>query len=245
MTKMIANLRAGLAAAFVVTMFACLSSPSLAQTSTTTGVPNALQGFSKNRGQPIQIDAQSLEVRDKDKVATFNGNVKVVQGDTTMRSKSLVVFYDQDKTDGSKPAPMKTAQPGPGGNSSVRRLEARGGVIVTQNDQTVTGETGIFDVKANTVTMTGGVILTKDKNVLKGDRLVVDMTTGMSRVESSGGRGVSGMFQPSSSGKDGKESGGSLSLFPGGGKPAANPQPAAPGKPMKLNSLPQSSKTRG
>ena len=49
--------------------------------------PNALQGFQQNRGQPVQIEAARLEVRDKDKVATFTGNVKVVQGDTTMRCK--------------------------------------------------------------------------------------------------------------------------------------------------------------
>ena len=48
------------------------------------GVPNAMQGFSQNRDQPIQIEAASLEVRDKAKEATFAGNVKVVQGDTTM-----------------------------------------------------------------------------------------------------------------------------------------------------------------
>ena len=59
-----------------------------------SGVPNAMQGFSQNRDQPIQIEAASLEMRDKKKEATFSGNVKVVQGDTTMTSKSLVVFYD-------------------------------------------------------------------------------------------------------------------------------------------------------
>jgi len=58
------------------------------------GVPNAMQGFAQNRDQPIQIEAASLEMRDKKKEATFAGNVKVVQGDTTMTSKTLVVFYD-------------------------------------------------------------------------------------------------------------------------------------------------------
>ena len=51
------------------------------------GVPNAMQGFSQNRDQPIQIEAASLEMRDKKREATFSGNVKVVQGDTTMSSK--------------------------------------------------------------------------------------------------------------------------------------------------------------
>src|SRR3569833_1041435 len=71
-----------------------------------SGVPNAMQGFSQNRDQPIQIEAASLEMRDKKKEATFAGNVKVVQGDTIMTSKSLVVFYDSGPTPaGSTPAP--------------------------------------------------------------------------------------------------------------------------------------------
>jgi lipopolysaccharide export system protein LptA len=53
--------------------------------------------------------------------------------------------------------------------------------------------------------MLGGVVLTQCKNVLRGDRLLVDMTTGVSRVESDSGK-VQGMFiqnqgcGPSSSG---------------------------------------------
>ena len=88
---------------------------------------------------------------------------------------------------------MQAATPGPGGSSSIRRLEARGSVVVTQKDQVVTGETAIFDTKANLITMTGGVVLTQCKNVLRGDRLKVDMTTGVSRVESDSGK-VQGMF---------------------------------------------------
>ena len=168
------------------------------------GVPNAMQGFSQNRDQPIQIEAASLEMRDKKKEATFAGNVKVVQGDTTMTSKSLVVFYDQSAAPAPaaatpksvKSAPIQSATPGPGGSSSIRRLEARGSVVVTQKDQIVTGETAIFDTKSNQVTMQGGVVLTQGQNILRGDRLVVDMTTGVSRVESDTGR-VQGLFQSS------------------------------------------------
>ena len=173
------------------------------------GVPNAMQGFSQNRDQPIQIEAASLEMRDKKKEATFAGNVKVVQGDTTMTSKTLVVFYDSTSAPSAAPAanskaaaksaPIQSATPGPGGSSSIRRLEARGSVVVTQKDQVVTGETAVFDTKTNLVTMLGGVVLTQGKNVLRGDRLMVDMTTGVSRVESDSGR-VQGLFQSSGQG---------------------------------------------
>jgi lipopolysaccharide export system protein LptA len=88
---------------------------------------------------------------------------------------------------------MQAATPGPGGSSSIRRLEARGSVVVTQKDQVVTGDTAIFDPRANLITMAGGVVLTQCKNVLKGDRLKVDMTTGVSRVESDTNK-VQGLF---------------------------------------------------
>src|ERR1700682_4580941 len=134
------------------------------------GVPNAMQGFSQNRDQPIQIEAASLEMRDKKKEATFAGNVKVVQGDTTMTSKILVVFYDSTPTPSAAPAPnskaaksapIQSATPGPGGSSSIRRLEAKGSVVVTQKDQVVTGDTAVFDTKANMITMVGGIVLTQ------------------------------------------------------------------------------------
>src|SRR6185312_9129931 len=83
------------AAVLAIAVSVAATSAALAQPGAGKGVPNALQGFSQNRGQPVQIEAASLEVRDKEKVATFSGNVKVVQGDTTMRCKSLVVFYEQ------------------------------------------------------------------------------------------------------------------------------------------------------
>jgi lipopolysaccharide export system protein LptA len=193
------------AAAFALALIA--SGVARAQ-SAVSGVPNAMQGFSQNRDQPIQIEAASLEMRDKKKEATFSGNVKVVQGDTTMTAKTLVVFYDSGaaatpapaNAKAAKTAPLPAASPGPGGSSSIRKLEAKGSVVVTQKDQVVTGESAIFDTRANLITMAGGVVLTQCKNVLRGDRLLVDMTTGVSRVESDSGR-VQGLFDQSA-GKD-------------------------------------------
>jgi lipopolysaccharide export system protein LptA len=164
-------------------------------------------------------------MRDKKKEATFSGNVKVVQGDTTMTSKTLVVFYGSSSapaasvptnTKGTaKAAPLQSVTPGPGGSSSIKRLEAHGDVRVTQKDQVVTGETAVFDTKTNLITMLGGVVLTQCKSVLRGDRLLVDMTTGVSRVESNSGK-VQGLFNQSSG------SGcGTPSALPGSSAPAS------------------------
>lgn len=174
-------------------------STSLHAQSTMQGVPNAMQGFSQNRDKPIKIESRTLEMRDKIKEATFSGSVKVVQGDTTMLADVLVVYYDNDSSKNaasSSKGPAKAATPGPSGSSSIRRLEAKGHVVVTQKDQVVTGEKAIYDTKTNLTTMLGNVVLTQGLNVLRGDRLIVDMATSVSRVESDSGR-VQGLFQSS------------------------------------------------
>jgi lipopolysaccharide export system protein LptA len=138
--------------------------------------------FLQNRDQPMHIEAAKLEVREKEKVATFTGNVQVVQGDTTMRCASMVVYYDEGKS----PVAKKPAAQGSGGGQQINRLEAKGGVIVIQKDQTATGETATFDVRTNTITMTGNVVINKGLDVTRGDRVVVDMTTGKTTVEGKG-----------------------------------------------------------
>lgn len=211
---------------------------------TAQGVPNAVQGFSQNRDKPINIEAGALEVRDKDRVATFSGDVKVVQGDTTMRSRTLQVFYDQQAPQATKgtQAPAKSVMPGPaGGNSQIRRLEAKGGVIVTQQDQTVTGDSGVFDMRENTVTMLGGVVLTKGQNVVRGDRLIVNLATGNSKVEMNHGGRIKALI-------DTKSDGGKGSFpMPGQKKDGAAAQDAAkdPGKPLRLNASPAYSRPAG
>lgn len=185
------------------------------------GPPNALQGFSQNRNEPVHIEAATLEVRDKDQVATFTGDVRVQQGDTSMRCATLVVFYDREagnKQPKTTAKTIKAADPGPAGEQKIKRLEARGSVVVTQKDQTATGQLGIFDMPSNTVTLTGNVVMTQGQNVLRGDKLVVNLTSGVSKVESAkNGRGrVEGLFIPSDAPKNGATPG----------------KPAVPGKPF-------------
>jgi lipopolysaccharide export system protein LptA len=163
------------------------------------GVPNALQGFSQNRDQPMKIQADKLEVHDKDKVATFTGNVHVTQGDTELRSRVLVVFYvdaGASKPGAATPAAAKAAPAAASEQQQVRRIEATGGVRVTQRDQNAVGDSGTFDVQSNTVTLTGNVVVTRGKDVVRGQRLVVDLNTGVSRIESAAGGQVESLFAP-------------------------------------------------
>ena len=155
------------------------------------GPPNALQGFSQNRDQPVKIQAATLEVREKEKQATFSGDVHVFNGDTELKCKSLIVFYEEDP----KQPGMKAAEPGPGGEKSIKRIEAKGGVTVVQKEQNAFGESATFNMRENVVTLTGNVVVTSGKDVLRGQRLVVDLTSGVSKMDQ--GR-VEGLFSSGS-----------------------------------------------
>jgi lipopolysaccharide export system protein LptA len=156
--------------------------------------PGLFKPLPQKRDEPVKISSSTLEVRDKSKMATFSGDVHVIQGETEVRCNVLVVFYDDDSNSKDKAAPKK-APPAEGGrNQQIRRMEAKGNVIVTQKEQRAVGDRAEFDMRTNTVTMIGNVVVTKGDDVLRGQRMVVDLTTGVSRVESGGGR-VEGIFQ--------------------------------------------------
>jgi lipopolysaccharide export system protein LptA len=152
------------------------------------GPPNALQGFSQNRDEPVKIRAASLELREKDKMATFTGDVYVLQGDTEMRCKVLVVSYETETN--ARTANAAAGQPG--ADRQVRLIEAKGNVVVVQKDQNATGDGATFDMRENTVALVGNVVVTRGSNVLRGQRLVVDLTSGVSKMD--GGR-IDGIFQ--------------------------------------------------
>jgi len=191
----------------LATLGLVLAVPALAQAP--KPAPGVMQGLVQGQSsdQPIQIEAATLEVRDKEKIATFSGNVQVVQGDTIMKCKTLVVFYETDGGRHPPARPVKTSPavkvpPGmPQGAQSIRRIEARGGVTVVTKDQNASGDLGIFDMKANTITLTGNVLVSQGQNVMQGERVVVDMTTGVSRVESgkAGQNRVRALIQPGKS----------------------------------------------
>jgi len=174
-----------------------------------SGPPNALQGFSRNRDKPVKINAAELEVHDKDKMAVFSGDVHLVQGDTDMRSSKLVVYYD-DQPPPPAPSPKSgkgaqaSAQITPQQNQRIKRVEAKGGVRVMQRSQNqiANGDEGIFDMRSNTVTIQGHVLISQGPQVLKGDRLTVNMNTGDSAMTCDTPKGqapcrVTGLFDPS------------------------------------------------
>ncbi|MDE0389287.1 MAG: hypothetical protein OXI75_11370 [Rhodospirillales bacterium] len=73
-------------------------------------------GGTNEASQAIEITADTLEVRQSENVAIFEGDVKAVQGEMVLNANMLTVYY-RDVEGGQ-------------GNLGVARIDAQGNVVV-------------------------------------------------------------------------------------------------------------------
>lgn len=211
----------------VVALAALLALPAAAQNPAQPKAsqnPGPVPAFGNSK-EPIQIDADKLEVFSKENRAVYSGNVIAVQGETTIKSATMIVYYERENAnapqggDAVKPdaASEAAAAAAPSGGTQLKRVEAKGGVTVISKDQVATGNEGVFDRSANKIILTGNVALSQGENVTKGDKLVYDTVNGVAVVESGASAGrVRGVFVP-----------GDDNATPGG-KAGAKPKTPAP-----------------
>jgi lipopolysaccharide export system protein LptA len=149
--------------------------------------------------QPIAVSADRF-VAEKNPASgnngaitgTYTGNVVITQGDIRMRADTVRINVIGGKPD---------------------KIYANGNVVVNSASGTATGDAGVYDVAPRLVTLTGHVVLTKEKNVMRGAQLTVNLVTGVAQL---GGGRVNSTLTPG--GGNGRVQG----LFP--------PPPQTPGK---------------
>lgn len=155
-------------------------------------------GFSKKGNGPIEVDAQTLEIVEEgdQRISTFSGGVTVRRGDTTMKAAQIKLFSSKDSEAADQ--------------NGFNRMEATGTVYVNSGKQTITGTQAVVDNKAQTIVLSGNVVLSQGKDVLAADRLVIDMATGKARVEQAPGKSIRMVITPDvKKNKDGGGEGGS------------------------------------
>ncbi|HRD78291.1 MAG TPA: LptA/OstA family protein, partial [Hyphomicrobiaceae bacterium] len=139
--------------------------------------------FRTNPNAPIDIDADTLDANDKSKTAIFRGNVVSRQDEFVMKTPEMIAHYAGES--GLASAGLVPSVPKKKGEGAqLTKVEARTKVFVTsKGGQTANGDWAIYDVKTNTVIVGGNVVVTRGKDVVQGQRLKIDLTTGMYRFE--------------------------------------------------------------
>jgi len=211
----------------------CVPQDAFAQGRGRAGASSPLGGLGGDSKEPIKIDADKLDVLDKENKAVFTGNVVAVQGETTVRCTVMTVLYE-GRNGGpggagaaraapaaapAAPANGAAAAQGQSNDSSIKQILCKGPVTVVSKTQAATSDNAVFDRAANTVIMTGNVALNDGPNITRGEKLTYNTVTGVANVETSKGGRVQGFFVPNS-GEAGKAG--------PGVKPAPGAKPAAP-----------------
>ncbi|WP_047461247.1 LptA/OstA family protein [Rhizobium rhizogenes] len=158
-----------------------------------------MPGLALSSDQPIQIESDKLEIHDAESQAVFTGNVKVVQGTTTMQAGKMTVFYKKKQpTD----ADAKTAADNPvakaakeqnqslvSGDANIDHILVTNKVYLVSGTQTATADDGSFDMTNQLAVLKGQkVVLTDGPNVFTGCQLTVHMATGEAQLDACGGR---------------------------------------------------------
>ncbi|WP_181163259.1 LptA/OstA family protein [Emcibacter nanhaiensis] len=131
--------------------------------------------------EPVDISADKLEVRQKENIAVFVGNVKVVQGDMTMNSDRINVYYEagEDKEL----------------SSSITRLDASGNVTVKSPTEEISSSWAVYDLSEGIITLGDRVVLKTEDGELHGKKLRLNLDTGVISIEGQDGKDrVKGQF---------------------------------------------------
>jgi lipopolysaccharide export system protein LptA len=135
-------------------------------------------GLSKrDSNAPIQVSADRFDADFNAKTGVYSGNVVVIQGDFRLRSDKVRVNVVDGKPE---------------------KIFAYGNVVFTAPNGNAQGDNGVYDVAPRLITLTGRVILNKEKNVMRGTQLTVNLVTGQAQLGAKGAPGgrVQGLFTP-------------------------------------------------
>jgi lipopolysaccharide export system protein LptA len=170
--------------------------------------------------EPIKIDANKLDVFDKEGRAVFTGDVVAVQGESTMKCTIMTVFYEQRDQNGGQAAPAaQTAD-----DSAIKKIDCKGPVTIVSRTQVATGENATFDRGSNKIMLTGNATLSDGPNVTKGERVLYDINTGVANIETTPGGRVRALFVPGQGGPAPTGAGGTPAT--GAAKPKPQQRPA-------------------
>ena len=125
-----------------------------------------LNAYSEAR-KPIEIIADSMQWNKQLGQAIATGNAKAIQGETTIKANKIIAVLSEDNS------------------QQIQELQAIGKVVFLKDKQLATGDKATYYINQEKVIIRGNVELKRDDNVIKGEKLIIDFLTGLSKMEGS------------------------------------------------------------
>ncbi|MBC2834976.1 lipopolysaccharide transport periplasmic protein LptA [Paragemmobacter straminiformis] len=122
------------------------------------------KGLQQDSSLPVEVAADSLAVDQTSGLATFDGNVVVVQGDMTIKAGNARVEYAADGT-------------------GIAKLYFSGRVTFAGGTEAAQADEAVYTVAAGEVVMTGDVLLTQGSTTIAGQKMVYDLQKGTGKME--------------------------------------------------------------
>ncbi|MBI4768305.1 MAG: hypothetical protein HY787_27530 [Deltaproteobacteria bacterium] len=151
---------------------------------------------SSTDSRPIITDADSLELDNKNKTATFTGNVVAKQEqkgkDPLQIYCNKMVIYSSGET-GKKPSSSQSKgneKKIMGQQNQVDKIVASGQVKVVQGKNVATGETAVFTNADQRILLSGKAEFWQGKNLIKGEEITVWLKEDRALVTSKGSNRV-------------------------------------------------------
>lgn len=148
----------------------------------------AVQKAPVKREQPIRIVSDRMEAFHDKRMVVFTGKAVATQGERTIRSERLILYY-REKSGGP-------AKPGTETMQDLERVEAKGGVTITEGNRIVTGEEGLFEQETQKMIVTGNATMKEGANVIRGEKIVVFLEENRGVVESGESQRVTATVYP-------------------------------------------------
>jgi lipopolysaccharide export system protein LptA len=153
--------------------------------------PAAAQ-LAQNSDAPVDLTADELEVVNADCTAIWRGSAEALQDTSRLRADTLKIYNVRG-------AP-KAGGTGPS-CGDVDKMEAQGHVYYVTPQQRVRSNDAVYQAASTTIVFTGDVVAVQGLNVLRGERLTVNTTTGQAQMQTNAkGRNtpgrVRGVFYP-------------------------------------------------
>jgi lipopolysaccharide export system protein LptA len=136
---------------------------------------------------PFDLAADRFEVRDKDGVSLFTGNVVATQGNLKLAAARARAYYERS-----------------GMALTVRRVDTQGGVVFTSPSEQVKADWGVYDLDSQVITLGGDVTLLRGQDVLTGQRVELNLRTGVLSLDGRSGSAAPQGSTAAATGGDGR-----------------------------------------